>query len=195
MRGTGRTRSNRSEWRWTWGQEVCYRRRVGVIAELLSRPRMKQKNIQPSGFGVDSYSQLVQFVEAFAEGHLNLLILLGQPGLAKSQTVRRPLGDQCWIEGNATAFGVYGTPARSGSIETRQSRSTTWISSIRIAARYNCSARLTASNASSWMAVERDGCLLGAPVQAISRWSMEEPRHVRHALLRSQKGKCLGLIP
>ncbi len=59
------------------------------------------------GFVVDRYEQLVQFVEAFAAGHLNLLILLGQPGLAKSQTVRRVVPDACWIEGNATAFGVY----------------------------------------------------------------------------------------
>ena len=59
------------------------------------------------GFVVDTYEQLVRFVEAFAAGHLNLLILLGQPGLAKSQTVRQAMPDACWIEGNATAFGVY----------------------------------------------------------------------------------------
>jgi hypothetical protein len=35
------------------------------------------------------------------------LIVLGNPGLAKSQTVRRVVPDACWIEGNATAFGVY----------------------------------------------------------------------------------------
>lgn len=69
---------------------------------------MKHKRIaQSPGFPIHGYGQLVQFVEAFASGHLNLLILLGQPGLAKSQSVRRVLGTACWIEGNATAFGVY----------------------------------------------------------------------------------------
>ena len=59
------------------------------------------------GFRVTRYQQLERFVRAFADGHLNLLIVLGQPGLAKSQTVRRVVPDACWIEGNATAFGVY----------------------------------------------------------------------------------------
>ena len=59
------------------------------------------------GFRVTRYQKLERFVRAFADGHLNLLIVLGQPGLAKSQTVRRVVPDACWIEGNATAFGVY----------------------------------------------------------------------------------------
>jgi len=70
---------------------------------------MKQKlqNSNQPGFVVDTYQQMTRFVGAFADGHLNLLILLGEPGLAKSQTVRRVMRDACWIEGNATAFGVY----------------------------------------------------------------------------------------
>ena len=59
------------------------------------------------GFRVTRYQQLERFVRAFADGYLNLLIVLGQPGLAKSQTVRRVVPNACWIEGNATAFGVY----------------------------------------------------------------------------------------
>jgi hypothetical protein len=47
-------------------------------------------------------------VKAFSAGHLNLLIVIGGPGLAKSQTVRRLAGKKaCWIQGNATAFGMY----------------------------------------------------------------------------------------
>lgn len=68
--------------------------------------RMSQKAGQP-GFVVNAYEQLTRFVEAFAAGHLNLLIVLGEPGLAKSQTVRSVMSDARWIEGNATAFGVY----------------------------------------------------------------------------------------
>jgi hypothetical protein len=57
---------------------------------------------------VTSYRRLNQYVEAFANGHLNLVILTGAPGLAKSRTARERLGERaCWIEGNATAFGMY----------------------------------------------------------------------------------------
>ena len=57
---------------------------------------------------VTTYQRLDQYVDAFAHGHLNLVILTGAPGLAKSRTVRKCLGDKaCWIEGNATAFGMY----------------------------------------------------------------------------------------
>lgn len=55
-----------------------------------------------------TYGVLEDYVRAFAEGHINLLILVGPPGLAKSRSVRAILqNDACWIEGNATAFGMY----------------------------------------------------------------------------------------
>lgn len=57
---------------------------------------------------VTTYVDLDRMVAAFAEGHINLLILLGAPGLAKSQTVRRAVGERAgWVEGNATAYGLY----------------------------------------------------------------------------------------
>ena len=55
-----------------------------------------------------TYARLHEYLLAFAQGHLNLLILVGQAGIAKSRTVREMLGgDACWIEGNATPFGMY----------------------------------------------------------------------------------------
>ncbi len=61
-----------------------------------------------NAISVTTYEELGRFVAAFAEGHLNLLIIVGAAGLAKSRTVRSALGgDVCWIEGNATAFGMY----------------------------------------------------------------------------------------
>lgn len=55
-----------------------------------------------------SYTRLESYIGAFAAKHFNLLIVVGPPGLAKSRTVRSVLGpDVCWIEGNATAFGIY----------------------------------------------------------------------------------------
>jgi len=70
---------------------------------------MKQRINKPEqAFTVTTYDELHRFVTAFAEGHLNLLILIGTAGLAKSQSVRRAVGDgACWIEGNATPFGIY----------------------------------------------------------------------------------------
>lgn len=55
-----------------------------------------------------SYAQLGAYIEAFSKGHINLIILVGSHGLSKSRTVRASLGeDACWIEGNASAFGIY----------------------------------------------------------------------------------------
>ena len=57
---------------------------------------------------VRTYAELDTYLAAFSAGHLNLLILLGGPGLSKSRSVRHIVGERaCWIEGNATAFGMY----------------------------------------------------------------------------------------
>ena len=54
------------------------------------------------------YAKLQEYLRAFARGHLNLLILVGEPGIAKTRTGARALGNRvCWIEGNATPFGMY----------------------------------------------------------------------------------------
>src|SRR5665213_1239039 len=55
-----------------------------------------------------TYARLDEYLLAFAQDHLNLLILVGPAGIAKSRSVREALGDRaCWIEGNATPFGMY----------------------------------------------------------------------------------------
>src|SRR3954469_1205826 len=57
---------------------------------------------------ISTYHRLEEYLRAFARGHLNLLILVGPGGLAKSRSVRSVLdGRGCWIEGNATPFGMY----------------------------------------------------------------------------------------
>jgi hypothetical protein len=57
---------------------------------------------------LSTYDRLEAYLKAFAEGHFNLLILVGAGGLAKSRSVRAALvGGGCWIEGNATPFGMY----------------------------------------------------------------------------------------
>jgi len=57
---------------------------------------------------ITEYDELHTLVEAFAAGKLNLVILVGSAGTAKSQTVRQAVGSRSgWIEGNASAFGMY----------------------------------------------------------------------------------------
>jgi hypothetical protein len=57
---------------------------------------------------VATYARLEGYLRAFAQGHFHLLILVGSGGLAKSRSVRAALdGQGCWIEGNATPFGMY----------------------------------------------------------------------------------------
>jgi hypothetical protein len=68
----------------------------------------KSKNLPAAVVCVTTYSDLEQYARAFADGHLNLLMLCGAPGLGKSQCFRRALSSQvCWIDGNASAFGIY----------------------------------------------------------------------------------------
>jgi hypothetical protein len=67
-------------------------------------------NIGPDALGIrlTTYAELEMFVTGFARGDLKLLILLGSHGLGKSQTLRRAMAGQvCWLEGNASAFGLY----------------------------------------------------------------------------------------
>ena len=57
---------------------------------------------------LSSYQQLDRFVRAFADGQLNLLFLLGRPGVQKSRIVQAAVGARAgWIDGSATAFGLY----------------------------------------------------------------------------------------
>jgi hypothetical protein len=68
----------------------------------------QSKNLPASVVCVATYSELERYAQAFADGHLNLVMLCGAPGLGKSQCFRRALGGTvCWIDGNASAFGIY----------------------------------------------------------------------------------------
>lgn len=57
---------------------------------------------------VESYHELNSFTRAFAAGHLRFLVVVGPAGTGKSRAMRDALdGRAAWIDGNATAFGVY----------------------------------------------------------------------------------------
>src|SRR5262245_48148106 len=70
---------------------------------------MAESKSLPAGVvSVHTYAELERYARAFAAGHLTLMILCGAPGLGKSQCLRRALqGEACWIDGNASAFGIY----------------------------------------------------------------------------------------
>jgi hypothetical protein len=60
------------------------------------------------GIHLTTYQELARIVQAFASGHLQLLILIGGHGLGKSRCVRQALaGQACWLEGNLSVFGLY----------------------------------------------------------------------------------------
>ncbi len=66
-------------------------------------PQPRQKPLR-----LTTYQRLEAYLHGFAAGHFHLLILVGPGGLGKSRSVRAALGGKgCWIEGNATPFGMY----------------------------------------------------------------------------------------
>jgi hypothetical protein len=68
----------------------------------------RSKSLPDYVLHVRTYAELEQYARAFAQGYLNLLMLCGAAGLGKSRCLRRAVGDKaCWIDGNATAFGIY----------------------------------------------------------------------------------------
>src|SRR5262249_1812394 len=68
----------------------------------------KCKSLPPHAVRVRTFAELEQYVRAFAEGHLSLLMIFGPPGVGKSRCVRQALGKKvCWIGGQATPFGIY----------------------------------------------------------------------------------------
>ncbi len=68
----------------------------------------KSKSLPQHAVCVRTFVELEQYVHAFAQGHLNLLMIFGHPGVGKSRCVRQALGRKvCWIGGQATPFGIY----------------------------------------------------------------------------------------
>jgi hypothetical protein len=59
---------------------------------------------------ITSYANLAWYYKEFAAGKFNLLMVVGPPGLAKSELMKRRQGDKLfWIEGNVSAFNLYRT--------------------------------------------------------------------------------------
>src|SRR3954454_5821918 len=72
-----------------------------------AKPKRRRRKPEKA-LRVTTYERLEEYLRAFAAGHFHLLVLVGAGGLAKSRSVRAVLdGKACWIEGNATPFGMY----------------------------------------------------------------------------------------
>lgn len=56
---------------------------------------------------IPTYQRLNLIAGALRSRELNLAIVVGRPGIAKSRAIKAAIPDACWIEGNATAFGIY----------------------------------------------------------------------------------------
>lgn len=58
---------------------------------------------------VTTYEDFSQFVRQFAAGLVRFLLIVGGPGISKSQGVRRAVGNRehLYLETHATAFGMY----------------------------------------------------------------------------------------
>ena len=77
---------------------------------------------------LSSYQELDRFVRAFADGQLNLLFLLGRPGVQKSRIVQAAVGSRAgWIErkpqASCTSRIVGGSPACKRACTKRNTRS------------------------------------------------------------------------
>src|SRR5439155_8363184 len=78
------------------------------VARRRSQDMARSKSLPQHAVRVPTFAELEQYVGAFAQGHLNLLMIFGQPGVGKSRCVRQALGrNVCWISGQATPFGIY----------------------------------------------------------------------------------------
>jgi hypothetical protein len=80
----------------------------------LGRPRpsaadRKRSRKRPrNAIRVFRYEELGSYVRAFSQGHLNLLFVIGEPGLQKSRLVRQVMeASALWMEGHISAFELY----------------------------------------------------------------------------------------
>src|SRR5690606_5288132 len=79
---------------------------------------MTEKTPQPQlpddAIVVTNYHDLGRYLFKFAEGSLDLVLLLGQPGIGKTEAVKQALcidgdsqGQALYVEGHAQPFGLY----------------------------------------------------------------------------------------
>jgi hypothetical protein len=78
------------------------------LGKTPGKKRRRRRGLPSRIVRIRTYEKLEQYLKAFAEGHFDLLILVGTGGAGKSRAAKAALaGKACVIEGNATAFGIY----------------------------------------------------------------------------------------
>jgi hypothetical protein len=97
--------------RWQNSDKIvpCRPQKAGLVAMFAGALAMSKSKSPPDHvLHVRTFAELEEYARAFGDGHLNLLIVCGGPGLGKSRCVRSVVKNKaCWIDGNATAFGLY----------------------------------------------------------------------------------------
>jgi hypothetical protein len=75
----------------------------------MAKTKKRQHGRPQKALHLTTYERLEEYLRAFAQGHFHLVTLVGERGLSKTRTVRAMRGTQqvCWIESNATPFGMY----------------------------------------------------------------------------------------
>lgn len=71
--------------------------------------QLQQRGLPENALKVTTFAEFSDCVTQFVAGKFTLLMLVGGPGIAKSQTVRRAVGNRphVYLETHATAFGMY----------------------------------------------------------------------------------------
>ena len=121
----------------------------------------KSQRIPHNAVVVERYEELDSFTRAFAAGHLRFLMVVGPAGTGKSQAMRNAVaGRAAWVDGNATAFGVY-----CAAFKHQDSRSFSMMSMpcIETPMGFGCS--------SSYASLKPHVCWAGTPTLSI--WSDE----------------------
>jgi hypothetical protein len=68
----------------------------------------KSKSLPQYAVRVPTYAELEHYVGAFAQGHLNLLLIIGPPGVGKTRCVRHAMtGPIAWVAGQASPLCIY----------------------------------------------------------------------------------------
>lgn len=70
---------------------------------------MNQTIVPSSAIKVTAYTDLAHHCDAFVQGFYGLLMIVGSPGVAKSQSIRGAIGnrDHCFLDSHVSPLGIY----------------------------------------------------------------------------------------
>lgn len=96
------------------GDEKCQNRPSRLAAPAPTAGPSNASRLPDDAIVVGTYSELDRYLRKFAEGALDLVLLLGPPGIGKTEAVRGVLGIEpegssraLYVEGHMQPFGLY----------------------------------------------------------------------------------------